>query len=256
VTEFRPGSVDYERQAPNFTRGRALTPDAEASWREAVQRWLLPLGPALVLDLGSGSGRFSPLLAEWLSCSVIGVEPSDGMRAAATREHPHPRVEYKAGDANSIPMADGSCGAAWLGYMVHHVPDRVGCARELVRVVRPGGLILVVGAYTADRSRFNLFKYFPAALKIAEGIVKAPRISADFEGGGLEPISAESILNESCRSLKEAAGRTALRADTTLQLITDEEFAAGQRSIEEAAARETEPRPIIDPIGLLVYRRP
>jgi len=64
------------------------------------------------------------------------------------------------------------------------------------------------------------------------------------------------VTHETVGSLREAAARTAKRADSTLQLITDEEFAEGQRAIEEAAAQETEPRPIIDSIDLLVFRRP
>ncbi len=256
MTNFRPGSVDYERQAPNYSRGRALTERSEASWRDAVQQQLQALRRTRVLDLGSGTGRFSPLLAEWLSCRVVGVEPSTGMRAAALAENAHPSVDYIGGTATAIPLTDGSCDAAWLAFMVHHVPDRAAAARELRRVMRPGGIVLVTGAYTSGRSKISLFKYFPAALKVAQKFVKAPQIVADFEAGGLECVAQESVENESVGSLREAAARTALRADSTLQLITDEEFAAGQRAIEAAAAAETEPTPIIDRMDLLVFRAP
>lgn len=255
MTSFRPGDVDYERQAASYSQARALSPSAEASWRAAIQHWLSPLDPSLVLDLGSGSGRFAPLLAEWLNCRVAGVEPSDGMRESAIRDSAHPRVEYMAGEAESLPLGDASCDAAWLGYMAHHVPDRVHCARELVRVLKPGGLVLVAGAYTEKRRAISLFRYFPAGLRIVEGFPLAKDISADFAAGGLEHLKNDSVTHETSPSLAVAARRTALRADSTLQLITDEEFAAGQRAIEAAAARETEPRPIIDSIDLLVYRR-
>lgn len=256
MTEFQPGKVDYERQAADYSRGRALTPSAETSWREAALRWLSPLKPEVVLDLGSGSGRFSPLLAEWLGCRVVGVEPSDGMREAALRENPHPRVEYVAGDATSIPLPDASCDAAWLGYMVHHVSNRAQCARELVRVLKPGGLVLVAGAYTEQRRTISLFRYFPAALRVVEAFPTAPQITADFAAGGLEHVEDDFVEHASVGSLREAAARTALRTDSALQLITDEEYAAGQRAIEEAAAQESAPRPIFDRIDLLIYRRP
>lgn len=254
-SSFRPGSVDYERQAPNYSCGRALTERAEASWREAIQRHLSPIRPDRVLDLGSGTGRFSPLLAEWLSCRVLGVEPSPGMRASALVENPHPAVDYVGGTSTAIPLAGGTCDAAWLAFMVHHVPDRPAAARELARVLRPGGIVLVTGAYTSGRSKISLFKYFPAALEVAQKFVKAPQIVAEFDAGGLECVAQESVENESVASLREAAAKTALRADSTLQLISDEEFAAGQRAIEEAAAAETEPTPVVDSMDLLVFRR-
>jgi ubiquinone/menaquinone biosynthesis C-methylase UbiE len=253
---FRPGKVDYEEQAPNYSRARALTAAAEDAWREAATRWLSALQPALVLDLGCGTGRFSPLLAEWFGCRVIGVEPSEGMRESARVESAHPRVEYTAGDAGSIPLEDGYCDAAWLGYMIHHVPDRMQCARELMRVIKPGGVVLVSGAYTERRREISLFKYFPAALRIVDAFPLAQQITADFAAGGLEHVADDGVRIESVGSLREAAVRLAKRADTTLRLITDEEFAEGLRALEEAAARETEPQPVIDTIDLLVYRRP
>jgi len=255
VTSFRPGAVDYEVQAAHYAAARSFTPSAEGAWGEAITRWIAPLKPALVLDLGSGTGRFTPLLAERLGCRVVGVEPSDGMREGAIREAAHPRVEYVAGDAEDIPLEDGLCDAAWLGYMIHHVPDRARCGRELGRVVRGGGLVLVAGAYTEKRREISLFRYFPAALRIVDAFPLEPEISAEFAAGGLEHVATESVMHESAPSLAVAAKRTALRADTTLRLITDREFAEGQRKLEEAAARETEPRPIVDSIDLLVYRR-
>jgi ubiquinone/menaquinone biosynthesis C-methylase UbiE len=256
VSAFRPGAVDYERQAANYSHGRYLTEKAEASWREAVQRHLRDLRPDRVLDLGSGTGRFSPLLAQGLDCRVVGVEPSPGMRTSALVENPHPSVDYVGGEATAIPLVNESCDAAWLAFMVHHVPDRQAAARELARVLRPEGIVLVAGAYTSARSKISLFRYFPTAAKVAERFVKAPQIVADFQAGGLECLSQESVESESVSSLREAASRTALRADSTLQLITDEEFAAGQHAIEEAAANEREATPVVDEMDLLVFRAP
>jgi ubiquinone/menaquinone biosynthesis C-methylase UbiE len=256
TAEFRAGAVDYERQAPHFSEARALSPAAAQTWREVVLRHLSPLTPRLVLDLGSGTGRFSPLLAEWLTCEVAGIEPSDGMRETALREAAHPRVRYLPGDAQNIPVGEGSCDAAWLAYVVHHVPDRVACARELTRVLPPGAVVLVVGAYTEARNEISLFRYFPAARRIVDAIPLEAEIVAQFQAGGLDHIRTEAVVTETTGGLREAAARTALRADSALQLIIDEEFEQGQRAIEAAAAAEVIPQPIVDSIDLLVFRRP
>jgi SAM-dependent methyltransferase len=255
VASFKAGDVDYEEQAASYASARSLSRPAEETWGEAMARWLGPLRPSLVLDLGSGTGRFSRLLAESLSCNVVGVEPSNGMRETAISEAAHRRVRYVAGDAENIPLDDGSCDAAWLGYMIHHVPDRVRCAQELSRLLRAGGIVLVAGACTEKRREISLFRYFPAALRIVDQFPLETEISASFAEGGLEHVATESVVIESAPSLAVAATRTALRADTTLRLISDEEYAEGQRALEEAAAREAEPQPILDSIDLLVYRR-
>jgi SAM-dependent methyltransferase len=255
VKNFRPGGVNYEEQSESYAAARSLSQRAVEAWGEAITRWLAPLQPSLVLDLGSGTGRFSPLIASRLGCGVVGVEPSDGMRETAMKEATHPRVRYVAGDALNIPLDDGSCDAAWLGYMVHHVPDRVRCAQELSRLLRAGAIVLVAGACTEKRKEISLFRYFPAALRIVDQFPLETEISASFAEGGLEHVATESVVIESAPSLAVAATRTALRADTTLRLISDEEYAEGQRALEEAAAREAEPQPILDSIDLLVYRR-
>ena len=256
MTSFEPGSVDYEKQAANFGRARYLSASAKGAWQATLLRTLAPLLPKQVLDLGSGSGRFAPLIADWLGCAVVGVEPSDGMRAEAEREAAHPRVAYMAGDAMAIPLDDRSCDAAWLGYMVHHVRDRAKCARELVRVLRPGGVVLVVGAYTDRRRDLLMFKYFPGALRVIEEFCTADEITDDFRAGGLELVGIERVEYEYVSGLKEAAERTALRADSLLQTLTNKEFQAGQRALEAAAAAEEDPKPIMDCVDMLVFRRP
>ena len=247
--------MDYERQAGAFSSGRALSDDATAAWRAVAERWLAPLEPAHVLDLGSGTGRFSPLLAEWLGCTVTGVEPSAGMRATALRGSAHPSVEYLAGDGASIPLADGGCDAAWLMHGVHHVPDRPACARELSRVLRPGSRALIIGAYTLARRKMPLFSYFTEALRIVDDFPLAEQIIADFEPAGLRHEATAAVSYVTAPDLRVVAERTRLRADTTLQLISDEEFARGQARLDAAAEAETDPQPIVTAVDLIVFRR-
>jgi hypothetical protein len=63
------------------------------------------------------------------------------------------------------------------------------------------------------------------------------------------------VVQQTCSSLKELAARTRLRADTTLALLTDEEFWRRQAALEDAAGREIAPTPVIDTLDLLVLRK-
>jgi SAM-dependent methyltransferase len=54
---------------------------------------LLPPAPALLVDVGAGTGRDAAAFAD-AGCKVIAIEPSSGMRAEAARLHPSPRIRW------------------------------------------------------------------------------------------------------------------------------------------------------------------
>src|SRR2546422_890781 len=104
--------VDYDKQAAVYDRGRTLPPEATAQWM-AVVRPHIGDDAHTILDLGSGTGRFSSALADAFDADVIAVEPSVGMRRQAkTKTRTHVRIV--GGSAEQLPLTDGSCDAAWL----------------------------------------------------------------------------------------------------------------------------------------------
>lgn len=207
----------------------------------------------VILDLGSGTGRFSPLLADALGARVIGVEPSRGMREAALRDAPHVRVDYIGGDGRWIPLADGKCDAAWIFNVIHHVPDRAACAREVARVLRTGSKTLITGGWPGRCGDLTLFRYFPEAEQVLDQFPTVDQVVADFEPAGLTYEGLERVTRQSCASLKEMLDRAATRADTTLVLISDAAFERGLAALREAAEQETEPQPVIDSLEMLVF---
>src|SRR6266508_3310077 len=96
--------VDYDqRQFDVYQRGRELPPEAIGAWMDAFARHAPEQRPLSVLDLGSGTGRFTPALAETFGGPVYGVEPADRMRTIAERSARHSQVRYLAGSAERIP---------------------------------------------------------------------------------------------------------------------------------------------------------
>jgi hypothetical protein len=81
---FVPGSIDYDGpMSRDFNCGRGLSSHSLAVWRAALEPHI---GQAdIVLDLGSGTGRFATLSARWFNTLVIGVEPATGMRLRRAR---------------------------------------------------------------------------------------------------------------------------------------------------------------------------
>jgi len=237
----------------DFNAGRGLSEHAQRVWHAALAPYF---GEASrILDVGSGTGRFTALLARWFSASVVGIEPAHQMRRVAAAERRHPRALYVGGRAEQIPFKASSFDAALLSNVYHHISDRPACARELSRVLKPHGSVLIRGAFAGRIGEITLFDYFPEARLICEQFPSLPETVKNFSCAGFEFETITPVVQESCSSLKELAARTRLRADTTLALLSDQEFQGGQRALERAAACEIEPRRVIDTLDLLVLRK-
>ena len=74
--------VDYDARLHGvYAAGREMSTEALETWMEAFARHSPETRPLVWLDLGSGTGRLTPALADAFGGPVHGVEPSDKMRA-------------------------------------------------------------------------------------------------------------------------------------------------------------------------------
>jgi len=102
---------------------------------------VLPAAPAVILDVGGGTGVYAGPLAE-AGYQVRVVDPvPEHVAAAASR----PGVTAVLGDARALPAADRGVDAVLLLGPLYHLlerADRVAVWREAARVVRPAGVVL------------------------------------------------------------------------------------------------------------------
>jgi ubiquinone/menaquinone biosynthesis C-methylase UbiE len=182
--------VDYDlRQYAVYGKARALPAEAMSAWLRVFARHAGPRRPLTVLDLGSGTGRFSPALAEEFGGPVYGVEPSQRMRAVAQESARHDRVIYLAGTAERIPLPDSSCDVALMFLVLHHVPDQRAAAAEVARVLRPGGRLLVRSAFADRVSDLLWYRFFPRARALeAELFPTLDEVVRVFTAAGLRHI--------------------------------------------------------------------
>jgi SAM-dependent methyltransferase len=104
----------------------------------------------LVLDLGSGPGRFTPDLAEMIGGRAVGVDPIQRFLDLAP---PHPRVEYRLMTEGQIPLDAECVDAVWICLVLGgiHGPVLTATVTEIRRVLRPGGLVFLVENTTDGR---------------------------------------------------------------------------------------------------------
>jgi SAM-dependent methyltransferase len=151
----RSAGVRYwqKRAARHGSRGVLNLAHAESEAAAVTDRQkilLLPLLEAqlhpddrLILDFGCGPGRFTPDLAR-LGGRAIGVDPIEAYLRMAEPAH---GVEYRAIVAGRIPLPDASADVVWICLVLGAMPDGAALAAarsEIVRVLRPGGLLFLV----------------------------------------------------------------------------------------------------------------
>ena len=192
----------------------------------------------------------------WFGTTVIGIEPANGMRKIAAVDGRHLNASYVGGRAEQLPFKGSSFDVGLLFNVYHHISDRHSCAEELSRVLRARGRVLIRGAFAGRLGEITLFDYFPEAKVVCEQFPTLSETLENFSGLGFEFETVIPVVQQTCSSLKKLAARTRLRADTTLALLTDDEFCSRQASLETAAEREIKPTPVIDTLDLLVLRKP
>jgi SAM-dependent methyltransferase len=110
------------------------------------------LQDAGVLDLGAGTGIGSFALARAGARRVHALEPDPSPvvgRGAMTRLE-EARIEPVAGAGEDIPLDDASVDVVYARQVLHHITDLVATAREIRRVLRPGGVLLACREHVID----------------------------------------------------------------------------------------------------------
>ena len=104
-------------------------------------RRLAPWRGRTLVDLGCGSGYWLPGYADEAG-QVIGIEPDpDLLPLAAARDH---RVRVLAGSAEHIPLPDASADVVHARFAYFWPPNCSAGLAEVLRVLRPGGALVVV----------------------------------------------------------------------------------------------------------------
>jgi ubiquinone/menaquinone biosynthesis C-methylase UbiE len=113
-------------------------------WERHCARMAAELPPRarVVVDLGCGPGNSAKHLRDAVKGTVIGIDPARAMLTLARRRDP--RLALVRADGSALPLRDGSADAVTMHSVLYLLPDRAAALREVVRVLRPGGRVLVL----------------------------------------------------------------------------------------------------------------
>jgi ArsR family transcriptional regulator len=135
---------NFDVHGADGSEGRQLVPGRSwPAWARALGHLLPPLD---VADLGCGEGYLTVETARWAR-RVVAVDRSPAVlaraRALARRRHVT-NVTWKRGDLERLPVRAATVDVALLSQALHHADDPAKAVAEAVRVLRPGGRLLVL----------------------------------------------------------------------------------------------------------------
>jgi SAM-dependent methyltransferase len=150
-------------------RARSRAVWSAGHW-DVVSRHLVPAGEHVldvagvgagmdVLDVGCGSGGTIAIPAALRGATVVGADVAPEHFADALRraQDAGVDVDWVEGDAADMPLPDASFDRVLSTFGHAFAPDQEGAARELVRLCRPGGMI-VAAMWTPDGANGQMFK--------------------------------------------------------------------------------------------------
>ncbi len=153
--------------------------------------------PFDVLDIGAGTGTWlawvagSPLPARRL----VGLDYSSSMCAVAhgkAQQIEGAQAQFINGDAEHLPFPDRSFDAVTCSNSFHHYPHQADAVREMRRVLRPGGRLMIIDGFRDNIIGWVLFDVF---ITRAESTPEAPvhhvswsTMRRHFEEAGLRDI--------------------------------------------------------------------
>jgi demethylmenaquinone methyltransferase / 2-methoxy-6-polyprenyl-1,4-benzoquinol methylase len=204
-----PGSGRFfDAVAPSYdVLNRLISLGLDQSWRRAAAAAAAASTDAVaredVLDLAAGTGDLAFLLAETDAFgAVVALDPSEQM-LARLRAKPRARgVRTVQGIAEELPFEDSRFRAVTVAFGVRNFANRTQGLREVYRVLKPGGRLVVLEAsvpagsgWTAVAARFFIQVVMPRVGRLVSG-VDAYRYLRDSMAAFPGPEQFRGMLHE------------------------------------------------------------
>lgn len=142
--------------------GYNLTRKADPYLVERLCQHLQPTENGAYLDLGCGTGNYTIALNQ-LGLDFVGVDPSQEMLDKAKSKSQS--IDWKQGSAEAIPLDNGEVNGATCCLTVHHWHNKEKAFKELYRVLKPGGTLVIFTSDPLQMKGYWLNHYFPKMMQ-------------------------------------------------------------------------------------------
>lgn len=187
--DFVNGVYDKLASVYDFTFG----PTLHAGRVQAIQRMGIDRGDQ-VLEVGVGTGINAGLYPR--DCTVTGIDLSSSMLEIARDRIARKdirNVRLFEMDAADIKFSDGSFDIVYAPYLISVVPDPVAVAREMSRVCRPGGRIIILNHFRSANPFFASIERAISPFTVHIGFAADLDLPAFLAQAELKPVSIEKV---------------------------------------------------------------
>ena len=213
----------FDRVAARYDLANdVLSLGQDRAWRLRTVEAVNPLPGQRILDLAAGTGTSSEPFAS-AGAIVVPTDLSLGMLQVGKRRRP--ALSFVAADALRLPYADAAFDAVTLSFGLRNVEDPAAALRELRRVTRPGGTLVVCEFSTPTWRplRIVYLNYLVAAL---------PRIARLVSSNP----AAYEYLAESIQAWPDQPGLAAVIAETGWRDVEWRNLSGGIVALHRARA--------------------
>jgi ubiquinone/menaquinone biosynthesis C-methylase UbiE len=198
---------------------------------------------SLVLDVGSGRGNHTCVLAQRFGCSVIGLDLAhihvEQGQARAAHEGVSDRVSFVQGNIEALPFADAMFDFLWSRDMLMHVPTLSQALVECARVLKPTGAMLVYTTVATERMEPKEAARLYTSLGLVPQSMDETSVEAAFQRAGFQMHSKEQLGSELMEWVEEHEGRASRELMRLARMLRKQEYyeeVLGARRYEVALA--------------------
>lgn len=238
---MRPARVDYDAVAHLYDTTPHRTKPIDPELLSFIVRRATPADIS-VLDVGCGTGNQLIANRSIPTCvRMVGLDRSSGMLHQARLKAPE--IAWVQADGSVLPFQADSFDFVTCQFALHHINDKAGMLREVFRVLRRGGRLVVRNVCPQDSPDWLFYDYFPESQTIdLEDFWSPENVTAQLDRAGFDAVDVEREHLHFAQDLRAWFDEVRQRATCSqLLAISDAGYQAGMRRLTDELAARSEP---------------
>ena len=250
--------MDYDKSdiASVYDSGRSYEPEILQLWLDLLSAHVPKDGVSRIVDLGCGTGRYSEPLSVHFQADVMGIDPSRKMLEQARKKSSHRSIVFKQASAEKLPVEKRSIDMVFMSMVFHHLASPELTAHECHRILRHGGHVCIRNSTLDAIESFPYVSFFRGIRPlIKKQLVSRNQIKSVFEGAGFDTVAHRVIAHQMSPDWRSFADKMAMRTDSFLALLPDDDFRAGMDKLRAHAEQANPGQPVTVDVDLFVFQR-